>query len=60
MKLLGSASKLVFLALTLTACVGFFMGRLEAKDFMVLAIGAYGYYFGYKPSDTNGQPMAGK
>jgi hypothetical protein len=60
MKILASASKLVFLALTLSACIGFFMGRLEAKDFMLLAVGAYGYYFGYKPNDTTGIGMAGK
>ena len=29
MKILKSASKIVFLALALTACVGFFLGKLE-------------------------------
>lgn len=44
-KLLGSASKLVFLSLTISACVGFFMGILSADSFMLLASGAYAYYF---------------
>lgn len=46
MKIFESMSRLVFGLLALTACVGFFMGILEAKDFMVLAGSAFGYYFG--------------
>jgi hypothetical protein len=53
--LFASASKIVFLVIALTACAAFLMGKLEAKDFMVLCIGVFGYYFGYKPSD---QPIA--
>jgi hypothetical protein len=51
-KILSSASKIVFIALPITACAGFFLGRLEAKDFMLLASMAYGYYFATKPSQT--------
>jgi len=54
--LFASASKIVFLVIAFTACLGFMLGKLEAKDFMVLCIGVFGYYFGYKPSD---QPMSG-
>jgi len=58
MKILNSASKLVFIALALTACVGFFIGILESKDFMVLAGMAFGFYFSFK--GDNSEPYAGK
>lgn len=53
--IIKSASKLVFLALTLTACVAFLLGILPVDQFMLLAIGAYAYYFrnsnGESPKD---------
>jgi putative solute:sodium symporter small subunit len=52
-KILSSASKLVFLLLAVTACVGFFLGKLEAKDFMLLAGMAFTFYFSNKGSETN-------
>ena len=52
-KILGSASKIVFILLTLSACIGFFMGRLEAKDFMLLAVGASSFYFSHKGDESN-------
>lgn len=58
MEILKSASKLVFLLLALTACVGFFLGKLESTDFMVLASMAFGFYFSFK--GDNSQPYAGK
>jgi hypothetical protein len=54
----SSASKIVFIMLALTACVGFFLGRLEPKDFMVLAGMAFAFYFSNK-GEAN-QPFAGK
>lgn len=51
--ILSSASKIVFILLAVTACVAFFLGRLEAKDFMVLAGMAFAYYFAAKPGDNN-------
>lgn len=48
----SSASKIVFILLALTACIGFFIGILESKDFMVLASMAFGFYFAAKPSDV--------
>lgn len=56
--ILSSASKLVFIALAISACVGFFIGILESKDFMVLAGMAFGFYFSFKGEGT--QPYAGK
>lgn len=58
MKILNSASKLVFLLIAITACAGFFLGQLESKDFMVLAGMAFGFYFSFKGDNT--QPYAGK
>lgn len=55
---LKSASKIVFLVLTITACAGFFLGKLESKDFMVLAGMAFGFYFSFK--GDNSEPYAGK
>ena len=57
-KLLGSASKLVFLLIAITACLGFGLGILESKDFMVLAGMAFGFYFSFK--GDNSEPYAGK
>ena len=52
MKILGSASKIVFILLTITACIGFYFGILESKDFMLLAISAFSYYFTKVPTPT--------
>ncbi len=57
MKIISSASKIVFLFLTITACGGFLFGKLEAKDFMVLAGMAFAFYFSYK---GNTETYAGK
>ena len=57
-RILSSASKLVFVLLAVSACVGFFVGKLEAKDFMVLAGMAFTFYFSNK-GETNA-PYAGK
>ena len=57
--ILSSASKIVFILLALTACVGFFLNLLESKDFMVLASMAFGYYFATKPSSDGGTLAGG-
>ena len=56
--ILKSASKIVFIMLALSACIGFFIGKLEAKDFMVLAGMAFAFYFSNKGETTN--EFAGK
>lgn len=58
MKILTSASKIVFILLAISACVGFFLGRLEPKDFMLLAGMAFSFYFANKGEST--EPYAGK
>lgn len=46
-------SELVFLLVTLTACVAFGLGKLDSKDFMVLAMAAFSFYFSYKGEVKN-------
>lgn len=56
--LLKSASKLVFLLMTLAVIFGLFLGKIDPKDFMVLASMAFAFYFANKGDNT--QPYAGK
>lgn len=44
--------------LAITACVCFFLGKLESKDFMVLASMAFAFYFAHKGDQK--LPYAGK
>jgi len=54
MKILESASKLVFIIMTVAVVAGFFLKILDPKDFMVLASMAFTFYFANK-GDTNAQ-----
>ncbi len=60
MKIFESASKIVFILLAVSACVGFFLRILEAKDFMLLAGMAFSFYFANKGETSNAVPFAGK
>ena len=53
-KIFSSASKLVFILMALSACIGFFIGKLQSGEFMILAGSAFSFYFASKPTDTNG------
>ena len=53
MRILQSASKLVFLLMGLTACLAFLSGLMESKDFMGLCMLAFSFYFSKKPSTDN-------
>lgn len=53
-----SASKIVFIVLTLTACYGFIVGMLPVDQFMILAIAASSFYFSNKGDST--EPYLGK
>lgn len=44
----ASASKIVFIVLTLTACAGFLLKLLPVDQFMILAIAASSFYFSNK------------
>lgn len=58
MKILSSASKIVFIMIAITVCVAFLRGLLEAKDFMVLSGMAFSFYFANKGESS--EPFAGK
>ncbi len=57
-KIYQSASKVVFIILTVTACAGFILDKLPVDQFMILAIAASSFYFSNK-GETN-EPFAGK
>lgn len=57
-KIGGSASKVVFILLALTACVGFLKGLLPVQEFMILATAAFAFYFSAKGETSNN--FAGK
>lgn len=48
MNILKSASKIVFLMLSLSACIGLFYGAVSEDNFMLLAIAASSFYFANK------------
>ncbi len=54
----SSASKLVFVLMAVATIVGMFMGRIDAKDFLVLVSMAFTFYFANKGESS--QPFAGK
>lgn len=58
--ILESASKLVFIMLAVVVCAGFLLGRLEAKDFMMLAGMSFTFYFSYKSDNKENLPYNGK
>ncbi len=45
MNILNSASRIVFILITLAACIGFFLKILPQDQFMLLAISAFSFYF---------------
>lgn len=51
--ILTSATRIVLLLLTVTACVAFLTGKLEAKDFMLLVTGVFAFYFTVKSDPAN-------
>jgi hypothetical protein len=56
--LLKSASKIVFLLMAGATVAALFVGKIEAKDFMLLTSAAFTFYFSSK-GDVS-QPYAGK
>ncbi len=47
-ELFTSPAKLVFILLAVAASVGFFSGILSEDNFMILAAGAFSFFFSYK------------
>ena len=58
MEMLKSASKIVFLLMTLSVIAGLFTGKITGEQFLVLASMTFTFYFANK-GDSN-QPYAGK
>jgi len=52
-KLLSSASKLVFLLMTAALIVLTFIGKIDPKDFVAIAMMVFTYYFSNKGSQDN-------
>lgn len=48
MKLFESASKIVFILMAVAVVILTFVGKLDPKDFMVLASMAFSFYFANK------------
>ena len=57
MEILKSASKVVFILMAITSCTALFLGKLSPEQFMVLASGAFAFYYANKPTDANGVIM---
>jgi len=54
----SSASKIVFILMAGATIAGLFLGRVDPKDFMILASMAFSFYFASKGETS--QPFAGK
>lgn len=44
-RMFSSASRVVFIILTITACYGFIRGILPVDQFMLLAVSAFSFFF---------------
>ena len=54
-KIYTSASKIVFLLVALTVCVGFLIQLLPVDQFMLLAGSAFTFYFAKKDVGADGE-----
>lgn len=45
MMILQSAAKIVFILMAVAVVIALFIGKIEAKDFMVLASMSFAFYF---------------
>ena len=51
-----SATKIVLLIVSITACAGFLIGKIESKDFMTIVMLVLGAYYGStmkRPDEVN-------
>jgi hypothetical protein len=53
MKVLSSASRIVFILMTLALIAGMFISKIDPKDFIVLCGMAFTYYFTKQSSPTD-------
>jgi hypothetical protein len=59
-KILGSASKIVFILITISACLGIFLGKISEDNFMILAVSAFSFFFSFKGENKENLPFNGK
>jgi len=52
MQILQSASKIVFILIAVALVSGLFVGKVDPKDFMVIASMVFTYYFTRKNEST--------
>jgi len=52
-QIITSASKIVFITMALAVVAGLFTGKIDPKDFMVLASMAFTFYFANKGETTS-------
>jgi len=55
-----SATKIVFVILTVALVVGVFVGKVESKDFIYLVGQVFAFYFGQKFNASMSQPAPQK
>lgn len=51
-ELLKSAAKIVFILMACAVVAGLFLGKIESKDFMVLASMTFAFYFTIRDGGT--------
>jgi hypothetical protein len=57
-ELFTSPAKIVFILLAVASSAGFFLGILSEENFMILAAGAFSFFFSYKGNES--KDYAGK
>jgi hypothetical protein len=55
----SSASKLVFLMIATTLCIGLFAGKITQDNFIYLAASVFSYYFGLSVGGSSPKPGEG-
>jgi len=53
LKIISSASKLVFVLVAIAVIILTFLKIVEAKDFMILAVSVFSYYFTRDKGESN-------
>jgi hypothetical protein len=56
LKMVGSASRVVLLTMTITVCAAFLVGRLDAQEFLILASMVFAFYFTKTNTIKNSSP----
>lgn len=55
-RIFQSATKIVLILVSITACVGFMLGKIDSKDFMTIVMLVLGAYYGAsttRPDEVN-------